>query len=325
MIYSPFIDYLLLGEFLKKGRKIDPKAEFNFSGTTHWQDLINTYDYSRVPEKTLIFSRDSTIGTHAEHSDIEKFKKKNNFSMPTPVPRKQNDSRVLECLALAVMELITKWPAKHNAEKKNYLIEPADSKSKKELAVSGYCLSKALMAVKKEKTEKAVSARIFLEDDFWIQLADVSAYASSASDFESLVREPHELYSIVKGKPLHHGWKGHVDAPCINESYDISDHLKGITYTAKHPHDYHGNRPLEEIRIIGSGARAKLKLSEWGVEARAEGYAIGHMKLVASASGRREPYYPLVITHGLIASIWHVDTPIFLAYIPQEKFELSAN
>ena len=91
----------------------------------------------------------------------------------------------------------------------------------------------------------------------------------------------------------------------------ISNHLAGINWNS--------NDSLYQVHVESSEALTKLKLNEKGVEARAETVAISRMVLGYSANSRPRAY-SLIIKHGLVVDIRYKNKPIFVAYVPQERF-----
>jgi hypothetical protein len=91
----------------------------------------------------------------------------------------------------------------------------------------------------------------------------------------------------------------------------ISNHLKDINWNSRDS--------LYQVYVESSEALTKLKLNETGVEARAETVATSRILLTCCASSMPRSY-SLTIKHGLVVDIRYKNKPIFVAYVPQERF-----
>ena len=271
-------------------------------GTNDFQRLICNFPVVDI-ENSNILIFDKVVADYATKHCLDEFWQKNNMQLQKPsIP--QSTLYELFFVVAALMQLKTHWNKKHKPEKREYKISAEDSCLHEELMITGYSLKNVDIAINSNFQE--VSVRIDLGNDIDIRLSDLTAFGDNHLSF---VDEKH-LYKVTS-TPMNYQYSGSLIAPCIDEKYELRDHLQGIYWTSQDL--------LYQVYIKGSEALTKLKLNEEGVEARAETLAYTSMRLGCSAHNIPKTY-ALVIVHGLVVDIRYQGQSVFLAYVPQEKF-----
>ena len=180
--------------------------------------------------------------------------------------------------------------------------------------IRGFRLSNVSIGMNQKDVE--VIAKINLGEKLSVLLADVSAFANTFEVFEQEIITPFDVYKKLVGFNAYYWELGTLYAPNVNDEHRIKDHLATIEYITEHetfPDDW-----IEKIIIHESEQWAKLELSKWGIKARAEAYARGSIVLGCAVSDER--HYHLSITRGLVTAICYENQPLFVAYVPQNRF-----
>lgn len=315
IIYAPFLDHLLLQQFLQKGKALDPDAKFHFNPCTPWQEKIGTLDFQTLPHDVPFFTHDAMIASVCKE-DLEKldaFLKNHAIELDVPRPQPSKQLSVKNFTAVALMQLLMQWPSKYNAVDRQYTCK--DLLTKKSKIIKGFRLSEVKLGVNDK--EREVVARMDLGNDFTVILADVTAFSDTVEGFHESLKTPFDVHQQIIDFKATRWESGSVHVPNVNEKYTIENHLAGIRYTTTRE-----NPPTEdwisEISITQSEQVAKLELSQWGIKARAEAYAVGRMVFGCTVSHER--FYHLNVERGLVAAICYRGTPLFVAYVPQHRF-----
>lgn len=251
----------------------------------------------------LLFDKVVADYDHLRRLDI--FWEKNKMELQKPVVQESTE-RELYFVVAALMQLKAHWDKSNHAEKHEYDISAEDSHTNKKLNIKGYRLKNVDLAVDRNSNE--VSVLIDLGHDIDIRLSDIIAFGPK----DLKILDENHLYDLISSTKLNYYVSdGRLIAPCIEETMMVSNHLAGINWNS--------NDSLYQVHVESSEALTKLKLNEKGVEARAETVAISRMVLGCSANSRPRAY-SLTIKHGLVVDIRYKNKPIFVAYVPQERF-----
>lgn len=310
IMYCPLNDGHIISEIQNFSQKKFVETVKNFEKEYGKVQLEGTNDLQKMICKlpvvpvtsSPIFSFDK-IAVDDEHKEqLDTFWEKNKMELDKPkIP--PSSERELHFVVAALMKLKTKWAPIHKADETTYTIDAEDAYNNEELNIKGYDLSKVGIAL---KDDKEVSAYINLGNDISIRLSDLTAFGSKDLHIE----DERGLYNLITTNNMQYYQKGTLIAPCIEETLTVANHLQGINWMSKDE--------LYQVHIESSEALTKLKLSEKGVEARAETVAVARMVYTCMAS--RERSYYLTITHGLVVDIRYRKQSIFVAYVPQERF-----
>ena len=319
IIYSPLLDIEIMRLLLDYVKEYDQKANLEFKSSSPLQDILKDIPidlYQSVQDlKGEPFLFESIIGDHSSKKLFDAFRERNNFSLNIPLPPKPFENTIF-VTAAAIMEFIQTWPGFCRSKKQNYNIVKEDSFSGTEIEVAGFCLHNVNVAIKTgTQSTETVSATLELGNNFSLNFCDLSAFENGKSlrdekaDFATLL-------NLIDVKTISSHKKSYLYCPCIEVSENVKNHLKGLSYknTVLNPF-------LEKVEITFSETFGKLKLSEKGVEMRVETVASARMVFSARATQETTPP-PLVIKNGLVLRLYHDETLIFIAYIPQENFQI---
>jgi hypothetical protein len=271
-------------------------------GTNDFQKLICRLPVIHV-EKSDILLFDKVVADYEHEHRLAIFWEKNQMELQKPSIPKSTD-RELFFVVAALMQLKAFWDESHKAEKRPYTISAADSYLNKDLRIQGYYLKNVRIAL---KDDCEVSVEMNLGHDITIRLSDITVFGAK----DLIIHDEKHLYELITNMDLHYNHDGSLIAPCIEEKLMIPNHLKGICWMSQDE--------LYQVHVERSEALTKLKLNEKGVEARAETVATSRILIGCSASNMRRSYQ-LIITHGLVVDIRCHGQPIFVAYVPQERF-----
>jgi hypothetical protein len=273
-------------------------------GSNAFQSIICNLPVIDI-ENSDILLFDKVVADYDHQRRLDIFWEKNKMELQKPSVQ-QSTERELYFVVAALMQLKAHWDKKYRAEKYMYDIPPEDAYTKEKLKIKGYRLRSVELALDHGFNE--VSARIRLGHDIDIRLSDITAFGSK--DLEIL--DENHLYDLSSSTELRYRVSdGRLIAPCIDETLIISNHLKNINWNSRDS--------LYQVYVESSEALTKLKLNEIGVEARAETIATSRILLTCCASSAPRSY-SLTIKHGLVVDIRYKNKPIFVAYVPQEKF-----
>lgn len=283
-----------------------PDKNVKLDGDNEFQKLICDLPVTQVQSEKLKF--DTVVADYETANLLNKFWLEHKMELEKPtIPKSSED--VFFFVVAALMQLKTTWPGKHKAKTSKYEISADKSYSGDVLFIKGYRLSKVEIATSKHNGNE-VSAKVWLDDNISITLSDLTAFGEPKEVVKKM-KDEESLYEIIKETSMSHFHAGILVAPCIDEKFMASNHLEGINWQSEDKQ--------HSARIDGSETLTKLKLSEKGVEVRAETVAVGRMVLGCSASSRPRTYH-LNIEHGLVVDIRYDDELIFVAFVPQEKF-----
>lgn len=319
IMYCPLNDGHVVSEIQKFAQATfvskvpDFRAQYGdvvLEGTNELQDLVCSLPLIDVDNSDLFYF--DKIAVDYEHRErLDAFWKKNSMELQKPSIPESTD-RELYFVVAALMQLKAFWDRDHKAKKDPYVIAARDSYTGKSLPISGYRLKNVALALDTHHTD-AVSASIDLDDTLSIRLSDITAFGPK----DLFVRDEKHLYELVAHTNLSYFYDGTLLAPCVEETLMVKNHLQGMHWLSKDQRDH--SQGLYQVHVESSEALTKLKLSEKGVEARAETVAISRMILGCSASAVPKSYL-LTITHGLVVDIRYGKESIFVAYIPQQQF-----
>lgn len=316
IMYCPLNDGHVVAQIQKFAQEIfesrvpDFKQRFGcvkLEGTNDFQNLICTLPVIDViPSSILAVDK---IAVDYDHKTLlDEFWKKNQMELQQPSIPKSTD-RELFFVVAALMQLKAFWDKEHKAKKDAYVICEENSYTGKKLPVKGYQLKNVSLAL---HGDDPVSARIDLDDEISIRLSDITAFGPK----DLVIQDEKHLHDLITTTKLSYFYEGILVAPCIEEDLTVKNHLQGLNWKSKTSNvisDWY------QIYVESSEALTKLKLNEKGVEARAETVAVSRMVFGCSASSVPR-LHRLTITHGLVVDIRYYDHPIFVSYIPQERF-----
>ena len=322
IIYSPLLDSKILQLLRERALKADPDAKLEHIPTNEIQEIIGAIPddyYNHVLTKGP-FLFDSIIGDSNSGKEFQSFKEKNNFSLDIPTPPPSDDF-IIFLTAAAVMEFITVWPARNDAKKSEYTIPIEKSFSGKEINVDGFYLDNMEIGVAMiDEEQRAVKARIRLDDDFSVEFCDLSLFKNpenmrnDEADFATLM-----LSFDAEIQNIYHYKKHYMKCPCVDVLEKVKNHLRGLCY--KNVDEIAPDPKLDVVVIDSSETLGKLKLSEKGMEARVETVATAHMLFTASAHSHDNYPPPLIIEKGLVLRLYYKEAVVFVAYVPQENFK----
>ena len=313
IMYCPLNDGHVIAEIQKFAQETFEERVSGFEGEygtialegiNAFQKLICTLPVIDLPNSDILFF-DKVVADYDHKHRLDDFWDKNKMELQKPVVQESTERDIFFVVA-ALMQLKAHWDKKHRAETYAYDIPAEDSHTKQKLKIKGYQLKGVELAVDHDFNE--VSVLIRLGHDIDIRLSDITAFSSK----DLKIFDEKHLYDLISSTELrYYVTDGRLIAPCIEETMMVSNHLKGINWNS--------NDSLYQVHVESSEALTKLKLNEKGVEARAETIAISRMVLGCCASSMPRSY-SLIIKHGLVVDIRYKNQPIFVAYVPQEKF-----
>lgn len=312
IMYCPLNDGHIIREIQDFSQKIFEQKVERFTekygivkvqGTNDFQKLICTLPAIDIANSDILLF-DKVVADYEHRRLLDAFWKKNQMELQKPDVPKSTD-RDLYFVVVALMQLKVDWDKRHSAKKDTYTIDSKESYSKRDLEIKGYRLKGVPIAVNADDEE--VSVCIDLGNHVDIRLSDISAFGSKNL---KISHEKH-LYDIISSVDMRYYHHGSLLAPCVEEKMFMQDHLKDIQWIS--------NDFLYQVHVENSEALTKLKLSEKGVEARAETYATTRMLIGCSARNMPRSYH-LTITHGLVVDIRYKKQSIFVAYVPQDRF-----
>lgn len=309
IMYCPLNDGHIVSEIQNFSQKTFEERVRNFrqygpvtlEGPTEFQKLICSLPVIDIEQSPILYF-DKVVADEDNKKKLDVFWEKNKMELDKPeIP--PSSAQELSFVVAAIMQLKAKWDKEHDAKKHSYSINEKDAYTKQKLDIKGYQLQKVDIAL---KDDGEVSARIDLGNNVSIRLSDLTAYG----DKDLCIANEYDLYRLITETDMRYFAKGTLVAPCIEEQYKVPNHLRNIHWSS--------SDGLYRVCIEKSDALTKLKLSEKGVEARAETVAVSRMLLGCAV--RHERHFRLTIKHGLVVDIRYRDKPIFMASIPQERF-----
>lgn len=311
IMYCPLNDGHIVSEIQKFSQQTFEKRVQGFraqygivslQGTNDFQRLICKLPAIRIqPSDILLF--DKVVADYDNKKKLDDFWEKNEMQLQKPTIKKSTSSNIYLAVA-ALMQLKASWDKKHYAKKQEYSINAAESHNHKEQNIRGYHLSKVGIAL---RNDVEVSASIDLDHDVSIRISDLTLFGSKKFN----ILDEKDLYQLVTTSTVEYDHEGKLLAPCIEEKFIVTDHLRKMGWASKDA--------LYKVNVESSEALTKLKLNEKGVEARAETYASARMLVGCSKHDIRR-FYQLTIKHGLVIDIRYRNQTIFVAYVPQERF-----
>jgi hypothetical protein len=290
----------VLENLLRFQERITDYLPIKLRGITPLQMSISEPPFIDIENnKELHF--DSIVVDKERENKLNEFWQKHNMLINKPEILPPT-SREINFVAAAIMWLQSSWDKKHLAKKFDYEVLENYSCLGQTINVKGFSLSNVNIAL---QGIDEVSAEVDLGNNIFVEFTDISAFGVDSFEDEF------SLYIKVLQNKFDYSVEGQLISPCINEEVNVKNHLKDMYWNSYDS--------LYRLKIVASEALTKLKLDEKGVEVRAEVSASASMVFTCAVNNDRK--YCLQISNGLVVNIRYKKQPIFVAYIPQEKFQ----
>ena len=296
----------------------DFKEMVVFKGTNAFQNLICSLNPSF--ESSII--KTATIVVDYDHKNLlPTFARNNHMQLPvSKVPPPDIKRGIFYFLSIALMNIQEKWAEKHPGKAYFYDINGKDLFCPEKRRIDGFVLQKVKIALNAKGIP--VSAEVDLldvnDDDLHIRISDLSAFGLASEVREKLdTATVLDLYTMVQNNTniLSYNKTGNLICPCVDETFEIKDHLTGINWIGSESSHYPSGI---EAKIINSHSSITLKMDEKGIQAHAETLALFKEVVL---SGNPPADYILTIRTGLILEIFHREDVLLVAYVPQESFK----